>query len=170
MQAFFTESNTLPPLIIISRVHFMNLEATPLSALDYLTRRSIYINIPLQPNVTCPQTCIFFTESNTLPPLIIISRVHFMYLEATPLSALDSLTRRSISLNIPLQPNVTCPQTCMQAFFTESNTLPPLIIISRVHFMNWKPHPFRLLIPLLDGAFLLIFHCNQMNLILSIAS
>ena len=114
----FTESNTLPPLIIISRVHFMNLEATPLSALDSLTRRSVSINIPLQPNVTCPQTCMqaFFTESNTLPPLIIISRVHFMNLEATPLSALDSLTRQSVSINIPLQPNVTCPQTCMQSF------------------------------------------------------
>ena len=116
--SIFSESNTLPPLIIISRVHFMNLEATLLSALDSLTRWSVSINIPLQPNVTCPQTCMqaFFTEFNTLPPLIIISRVHFMNLEATPLSALDSLTRWSVSINIPLQPNVTCPQTCMQAF------------------------------------------------------
>ena len=103
-----------------------------------------------------------FTESNTLPPLIIISRVHFMNLEATPLSALDSLTRRSISINIPLQPNVTCPQTCMQAFFTESNTLPPLIIISRVHFMNLEATPLSALDSLLEGVFLLIFHCNKM--------
>ena len=104
----------------------------------------------------------FFTESNTLPPLIIISRVHIMNWKPHPFRLLIPFTRRSVSINIPLQPKVTCPQTCMQAFFTESNTLPPLIIISRVHFMNWKPHPFRLLIPLLDGAFLLIFNCNQM--------
>ena len=118
--SIFTESNTLPPLIIIRGVHFMNLEAIPLLALDSLTRRRVSINIPLQTDVTCPQTCILhsiiFTESNTLPPLIMISRVHFMNLEATPISALDSLTRRSVSINIPLQPNFTCRQTCMQAF------------------------------------------------------
>ena len=116
--SIITESNTLSPLIIISRVHFMKLKATPLSALDSLTKWSVSINIPLQPNFMCPHTCmqVFFTESNTLSPLIIISQVHFMNLEATPLLALDSLTRRSVSINTPLQPNFTCPQSCMQAF------------------------------------------------------
>ena len=115
--SIFTESNTLPPLIIISRVHFMNLEATPLSALDSLTRRNVSINIPLTKfYVPSYMHASIFTESNTLSPLIIISQVHFMNLEATPLLALDSLTRRSVSINTPLQPNFTCPQTYMQAF------------------------------------------------------
>ena len=89
-----------------------------------------------------------YTESNTLPPLIIISQVHFMNLEATPLLTLDSLTRRSASINIPLQPNFTCPQTSMQVFLTL------YYHAAKSTSLVWKPHPFWLLIPLLDGAFL----------------
>ena len=37
----------------------------------------------------------------------------------SPLSdrtALEPFTRGKVSINTPLQPNFTCPQTCMQAF------------------------------------------------------
>ena len=113
--SIYTESNTLPPLIIISQVHFMSLEATPLLALHSLTRRSISTTKFYVPS---NMHASIYTESNTLPPLITISQVHFMNLEATPLLTLDSLTTRSASINIPLQPNFTCPQTSMQAFLT----------------------------------------------------
>ena len=92
--SIYTESNTLPPLIIISQVHFMSLEATPLLALDSLTRRSISTTKFYVPS---NMHASIYTESNTFPLLITISQVHFMNLEATPLLALYSLTRRSIS-------------------------------------------------------------------------
>ena len=118
----FTESYTLTPFIIISRVYFMSLKATPLSALDSISRGDISINIPLQ-------HANIFTESNTLTPFIIVSRVYFMSLKATPLLALDSIDRGDVSINIPLQSNLTCPQTCMQTFL-QNRTLSHLSLSS----------------------------------------
>ena len=95
-----------------------------------------------------------FTESNTLPPLIIISRVHFMNLETTPLSDLHSLTRRSVSINIPIL--IALKHVCKHFYRIQHSPTFNYHQPSPLHEF-WKPHPFRIFIPLLDGVFLLIF-------------
>ena len=44
-------------------------------------------------------------------------------------SALEPFTRGNVSINTPLQPNFTCPQTCMQAF-SQNPTLSHLTLSS----------------------------------------
>ena len=136
--SIFTESNTVPPFIVFNRVSSPSGEATPPYALDPTTRGNVCIKTPLilhcNPMLQPPNMhASIFTESNTVPPFIVINQVLSPSCEATPLYALDPSTRGNVSIKTPLilHCNPTLQPPNMHAsIFTESNTVPPFIVIN----------------------------------------
>ena len=135
--SIFTESYTVPPFIVINQVSSPSLEATPPYALDPTTRRNVSIKTPLilhcNPMLQPPiMHAIIFKVSNTVPPFIVINRVSSPSWEAAPPYALDPTTRGNVSIKTPLilHCNPTLQPPNMHAsIFTESNTVPPFIVI-----------------------------------------
>ena len=85
----------------------------------------------------------------------------------TPTSALDPTTRGTFLLKLhPLQPNVTAPSTCMQAFLQNPTQLHLSLSSTESHPRVWKPHTPSTLDPTTRGNVSiktpLILHCNPM--------
>ena len=143
---FFTVFNTVPPFIVINRVSSPSFKPQPLLLSIPLQEGNVSIKTPLilhcNPILQSPQhACKHFygiQHSSTVhchqPSLI-------PEFGTTTTSALDPTTRGTFLLKLhPLQPNVTAPTTCMQAFLRNPTQFHLSLSSTESHPRVWKPH------------------------------